>query len=305
MLVFGFVGFGEAAYSISEGLLHEGVDKIIAYDAFENDPSLGKAIHERAKRLNIRLVGSLEDLIARCSVIICATSAKVAEKIANNAKRYLTRNHLYIDINAASSMVKQNISNHINETGAKFVDGAVMGSIPLNKHKTPIYLSGNGAHSFLDIGSRYGMNLSYISESPGSSSAIKMFRSIFMKGLSVLLWETLESSSQYGVLEQVLESINQSISGKSIEQIADTLLPRTAIHAERRVSEMSEVIKMLESMEVDGILARSIQHKLRKIASFNLKENFNNEAPEHYDDVLNALKKIDRGCDERGTRVDF
>src|SRR5699024_2934812 len=122
------------------------------------------------------------------------------------------------------SMVKENVSSHITESGAQFVDGAVMGSIPIKKHQTPIFLSGSGSQAFQEFGHQYQMDLTYISEKPGAPSAIKMLRSIFMKGLTTLLWETLESSHQYGVTDQVMESLDESISGQSIKNLADTLL---------------------------------------------------------------------------------
>lgn len=289
-MTIGFIGFGEASYLISKGLIQEeGLSQIAAYDVNATDLELGEVIRERADELKVVLTESLQELIETSHIIICATSANSAEPIAKNAKEFMTPDHLYVDINAASSKVKERVANYILEVGAKFVDGAVMGSIPLKKHKTPIYISGNGAKAFKDLGEQYSMDLSFISEKPGASSAIKMFRSIFMKGLATLLWETLESSHRYGVTDQVMHSLDESLLNMSIEKLADTLIPRTALHAKRRVAEMDEVIKTLQELNVDETLSTAVQHKLRKIENLNLNKEFNYKAPSRFSEVLNIL----------------
>lgn len=289
MAVIGFIGFGEASSLITEGLLREGIKKVFAYDANANDLSMGGIIHERARSSNVILTETLKELTIQCNIIICATSSKTMESIAENVKMDLTPDHLYVDINAASSKAKENVSNHIKECGAKFIDGAVMGPIPVKKHRTPIYLSGDGAQRFQEFGTRYGMELIYISEQPGVSSAIKMFRSVFMKGLTTLLWETLESSHQYGVTDYVIASINESISGQPIIDLANTLLPRTPIHAKRRVTEMEEVIKTLDALKVDATLSTAVKEKLSKIVDLNLMEDFDQQDLKHYSDILKVL----------------
>jgi 3-hydroxyisobutyrate dehydrogenase-like beta-hydroxyacid dehydrogenase len=291
--VIGFIGFGEAAYLISQGLLNEGIQKIVAFDVLANDAKLGLAIQARANELKVELASSLEELIGKSDIVFCATSAKVAESIADSAKTFLKPHQFYVDINAASPMVKERISALVVEAKAQFVDGAVMEPVPVRKHKVPIYLSGNGAREFQKLGSQFGMNLTFINETAGSSSAIKMFRSIFMKGFTMLLLETLEASHKYGVTELIMDSIGGSITNKPLEETANMLLTRTAIHAERRVSEMSEVIETLENLNVDSSLSQTVKTKLQKIVDLKLREYLNNEVPKHYVEVLNALQVLE------------
>lgn len=287
--IVGFIGFGEAAYLISEGLLQEGVKIIYAYDVNDNHPVLGPAIRERAAKLNIPLTSSLEELCEKTEYIFCATSAKVAESIAKDIKPYLKPDHYYIDMNAASPMVMEKVASHVGETGAKFVDAAVMDSVPLKKHKVPMYLSGSGALDFQKVGTQFGMNLKFISETAGSSSAIKMFRSIFMKGFSALLLETLQSSRKYGVEEMVMESLNQSITGKALDETANILLTRMAIHAERRVAEMNEVIDTLGMLNIDATMAEAVKKKLQLLVDSGVREKLNNQVPSHYSQLIDLL----------------
>lgn len=284
--IIGFIGFGEAAYLISEGLKSEGVTDIYAFDVNTNHPTLGSVILKRANKLQVHLTTTINGIFEKCQYIFCATSAKVAESIAKEVKHFIKENQYYIDLNAASPMVKEKIADYISESGAKFVDAAVMDSVPLKRHKVPIFLSGTGAEDFENIGNQMGMNLTFINEKPGASSAIKMFRSIFMKGFSALLIETLQSSKKYGVSKLVMESLDESITSRSLEETANLLLPRTAIHAERRVAEMDEVIKTLQVLDIDSTISEAIKKKLKLLVDLKVKELLNNKVPDHYDELL-------------------
>jgi pyrroline-5-carboxylate reductase len=100
--VIGFIGFGEASYSISSGLVDEGVTGIKAYDVMTYDPKLGVNISKRAKELQVDLRDNLQSLIEGSDIIFCATSAKYAVPIAKEITPFLRENQIYVDINAAS-----------------------------------------------------------------------------------------------------------------------------------------------------------------------------------------------------------
>jgi 3-hydroxyisobutyrate dehydrogenase-like beta-hydroxyacid dehydrogenase len=290
--IIGFIGFGEAAYLISKGLLRDGIKDIYAFDINSKDQKLGQVITARSQELGVELTDSLEELFNNSDIVICATSAKAAELIAKDASQYLKPHHIYVDINATSPMVKESIADVVATSSASFVDAAVMESVPLKQHKVPIFISGSGAMSFQNLMSQYGMNLTYINETAGSASAIKMIRSVFMKGFTMLLLETLDASHQYGVTDLIMNSIHESITNKPLEETANMLLTRTSIHAERRVAEMNDVIKTLENLQVDSSLSQATKAKLQNLVDINLKEYFNNELPGHYVEVLNALKQL-------------
>ncbi|MFC5559842.1 DUF1932 domain-containing protein [Ureibacillus thermophilus] len=285
----GFIGYGEAAYLISQGLKQEGIESIYAFDVNANHPSLGAVIQQRAKENGVELVNSLKELMEKSNYVFCATSAKVALPIAKEVAPYLTEKHVYIDINASSPMVKEAIAEVLENTGAAFVDVAVMDSVPLWKHQVPMFISGTGAKVFEEFASSYNMKVTFISEKAGSSSAIKMFRSIFMKGFSALLIETIQSSSIYGVSDIVLESLNNSVTKRPLEETANLLLNRTSIHVERRVSEMSEVISTLEMLNVDATMSKAIKEKLQMLVDLKVREILNNQAPEHYSTLIDIL----------------
>ncbi|MGZ0084743.1 DUF1932 domain-containing protein [Caldibacillus thermoamylovorans] len=296
----GFIGFGEAAFAMSCGLLEEKkITSIFAYDINSDHPLYGAVIRERAEVLGVPLTASLKELCENTTHLFCTASAKVAEKIAENIRPFLHTDHYYIDMNAVSPMTMERVAARIAETGASFVDAAVMDTVPQKKHKVPIYVSGLKAHHFAEEANGWGMNITFIGKKPGSSSAIKMFRSIFMKGFSTLLLETLHASRIYGVEETVLSSLEESITARPLQQTADLLLPRTAIHAERRVAEMREVIATLGMLGIDATMSEAVAAKLQWLVDQRIREQWSGHPPQRYDALLAMLKEKKLREDEK------
>jgi 3-hydroxyisobutyrate dehydrogenase-like beta-hydroxyacid dehydrogenase len=287
----GFIGFGEAAFHIASGLREDGLQEIFAYDAMGEDPVMGPKIQQRLQTAGVRGAASLQELIRSSRFILCATSAKVALGIAEEAASHLTADHVYVDLNSGSPKLKQQISRIVEEAGARFVDGAVMESVPPYRHKVPILASGTGAADFRAAFESYGMNITVIEGQAGSSSAVKMVRSIFMKGFSALLLETLAAAYRSGIEKEIMASIGRSLTSRPFEEFANLLLTRTAIHAERRVTEMSEVLETLADLELDDTMSKATRSKLQSLVDLDLRGKFHGEPPAHYGDVIREMIK--------------
>lgn len=290
----GFIGFGEAAYNIAKGLKEDGIFHITAYDKFWNIEPQASIIGKRAREIDVSLASSLEEMIKESDYILSAVSANFALPLAREAKQYLEKGKCFVDMNAASPMTKEEVSEVILETGASFVDAAVMGPIPVYKHKVPISVCGNGAKGFLNVFSAYGMDLTYMGEKPGSASASKMFRSIFMKGFVAILLETIIASNKYQIEDDVLSSIQKTLQDGSFNEIINNLLTRGVIHSERREHEMEEVITTLQSLGVDYTMSEGTKNKLRWCTEAGFKEYFKGVAPADYHEILDAYVKLDR-----------
>lgn len=288
----GFIGFGEAAFHISEGLIADGITFLKAFDINANKPEIGEVIRSRANSIHVVLTSTMEELLEHSDIVFCTTSAKYALSIAEQAKTNLRKDQIYVDLNAASPMVKKEIASVLKNSDAWFVDAAVMEAVPPHRHKVPILVSGDGAEKFSELIAPYGMNISVISKEPGNASAIKMFRSIFMKGFTMLLLETLSASHEFGVEGMVLNSLERTLQGKTVNELSDLLITRSAIHAERRIAEMNEVMDTLNHIHMDQTMSMASRDKLQWLADMKLNEHFNYQAPDHYNDVLEVLKKI-------------
>jgi 3-hydroxyisobutyrate dehydrogenase-like beta-hydroxyacid dehydrogenase len=287
--ILGFIGFGEAAFHISGGLHEEGVSQVLAFDIMATDNSLGPLIRKRAETAHVKLVPSMQEMLGTVEIVFCATSAKYALAIAGEARDFLRTGQLYADLNSASPKVKQEINAIIGPTGALFVDTAVMELVPPHRHKVPMAVSGSGARQFEQMLRPYGMNITFINERAGSSSTIKMLRSIFVKGLTSLLLETLSASRKAGVEREIMASISKTIGEQPFETLVNLLLTRTSVAAERRVAEMDDVISTLQEMGLDSTASRATQAKLQALADLDIRTRFGHKMPEHYTQVLDAV----------------
>lgn len=284
-----FIGFGEASFNMALGFSGEGKEGIIAFDASINNPVTGKVVQERANIANVKLLLSLEEAVQQSTVIFAAVPADKALDVCTAALPFIQKNTLYIDVSASSPEIKKAINEKVIQKDALFVDAALMGPLPVYKHKVPIYASGNGVDLMMTLLADYHMDLTKISDIAGEASAVKLVRSIFMKGLSALCVEMLEAARKLEIEQLVIQSVSETMNKTDFESTLNRLVTGTAIHAERRFTEMSGSNQMLESLDVNSVMAKAVREKLEYMLNFRLKEKFNGLTPSSWSDVLEQM----------------
>jgi len=202
---------------------------------------------------------------------------------------YLVGNSLYVDVSASTPETKTKIQKEIESNGIEFVDAAMMGPLSVYKHQVPILASGKGTDRFIQSMSKYNMSISKISEIAGDASATKLVRSIFMKGIASLLVEMLTAANHFNVEEQVVASINETMNKSDFEQTMNRLITGTAIHSERRSTELMGSIEMLDEAKLSSLMSKATKETLDKITQRNLKEAFKGIKPESWKDVIDKL----------------
>ena len=288
MVKLGFIGFGEAAFNIASGLRGEGLTGIIAYDKHWKDSPAAELIGKRAAEAQVELVPSQQALIERSEMVVSAVSADMALPLARASQPFLKADQVYVDINATSPMTKEEVDRIISPV-ALFVDCAVMGPVPTYRHKVPVAVSGPGARRFCDTMTPYGMAITCMDAPAGSASASKMFRSIFMKGFVTLLIEMLTAAHRYGVEDDVLESVKETLTAGPLLEVINGLVGRGVIHSERREHEMDEVIATLDTLQVDAIMSKATKAKLHWVTELGLKAHFKGVPPKDYHQIFAAL----------------
>ena len=285
----GFVGFGEAAFGITMGLKSEGFEYITAYDKAYQQPPQSKIITERAKTAEIELLPSVEKVLEVSNMVISATSASEAVNVANAAAPFLRKGDIFVDVNAACPDTMKEVFDILRKTDCIFVDVAMMADVKSNRHKVPMFVSGPGAERFENLMSPYGMNIRIVGDAPGQASAIKMVRSVFTKGVEALLMEVFTAAQEYKIVDLTMENLAKSMDSTTFEKRANVLLGKTAIHSARRIHEMEDVIKTLNSLGVDSIMSRATLENFIRIERLGLNEYFSGETPQDYKQVLEAI----------------
>lgn len=290
-----FIGFGEAAYHITCGLRGAvGASLTIgAYDAQANHADSGAFIRQRADENHVSLFASLNDALASgAPFLLCLTSASSALPIAQQALPQLRAGQVYVDMNSSAPTVKQAIAALPRQPGVRVCDAAVMGTVPGNQHRVPMLLAGDGAQAFHDAFSAYGFRLRVLEAEAGAASAIKMLKSVVMKGLPQLLIEAFQGAEKFGVVDTLAASLADSLEGKTVEQLANTFTARTLIHAARRSAEMQDVVATLDALGVDAGMSKAAQQKLEQLAAQNWKTRLGPDGSAMpYQDAIRHLVK--------------
>ena len=146
--------------------------------------------------------------------------------VCNSVKDALTSEKIYADVSASAPKTKEKIWDAIKDSGVLFVDAAMLGSLPAERHKVPITASGNGATQFKECMEPYGMRITLAGDRPGAASAIKLIRSIYMKGVAALMIEMLQAADAYQVSNEVIRSIAESMDSTPFVPTMNRLVTR-------------------------------------------------------------------------------
>lgn len=288
----GFVGFGEAAFHIANGLRQPGIRQIAAYDINTHTPGLGEKIRQRAQQTETRLVETNEELVRTSGIILSAVTSNQAAPAAEQNAPYLHSGLLYADLNSVSPALKQSIARTITASGARFVEIAMMTPVPPYGHRVPMLAGGDGAPQFVERMRPFGLNIEIVSEEVGVAAATKMFRSIVVKGMEALLTECVLGASRYGAESRVFASLAESFPGLNWPELADYMVGRVVVHGERRAREMEEVAETLRALDIDPIMAEATARRMDWSAQLGLKALFHGEPPKSYRDVVDAIAKM-------------
>ena len=286
----GFLGFGEAGFTIGNGLRGAGLERLVAYDIAADSPDRGPLIRDRARRSGATLADGNAALAAAAEVILSTVTCSSALDAARQTAPYLTPQHLYADLNSVSPALKREIAGVIAATGAAFVEVAVMSPVDPAAHRSPMLLGGPHAAAFAERMRPFGMRLQVLDGGAiGTAAATKMCRSIVIKGIEALLVECVLGAHEYGAADHVFASLQASYPGIDWKKLADYDMNRVVVHGERRAREMEEVAETLRAMGVEPIMAEATARRQDWSAKLGLKSLFGPEGPQTVEEVLRAI----------------
>jgi 3-hydroxyisobutyrate dehydrogenase len=288
----GFVGFGEAASHIAQGLQQPGISSLTAFDINVTDK-----LRQRAGDVQTHLVDSNRELAASCDIMLSAVTADQALNAARQNAPYLTAQHIYADLNSVSPGVKQAIARVIEASGAQFAEIAMMAPVPPYNHKVPMLAGGAGAPDFVAKLAPFGISAEIVSREVGTAAATKMFRSIIVKGMEALLTECVLGATRYNADERVFASLTETFPGINWKELADYMVGRVVVHGERRAREMEEVAATLREIDIEPLMADAIVKRMDWSVEAGLKKAFGGEAPKSYREVVEAASRKPVGAD--------
>ncbi len=249
------IGFGEAGRILASGLRASGRFDVCAYDILVHDPAARGSLLGAAVERHVTMAESNGEAIRGARIIISAVTAASSADVAREAARTLVPGQIFADINSVSPSTKRGNAKLIEDAGGRYVDVAVMAPLPPYGLKVPILLGGEAAADLAALLSPAGMNLEIVAADVGVASAIKMCRSVMIKGIEALVVECLMGARHYGVEDRVLASLEETFPQMKWDQRADYLVSRVVVHGRRRAAEMREVAVTIREAGLESFMA--------------------------------------------------
>ena len=236
----GLVGYGEVGRILAEDLRKQDV-KVSAYDVKLRSDQTGQPLREHANQHGVALTTSHADLAAAADFIVSAVTASQAVPVAQACAPAVKPGAWFLDFNSASPGAKQRAAALIDGGGGRYVEGAVMTSIPPYRIKVPLLLGGGGASELAPLLMELGFEAKVASDKLGVASAVKMCRSVMIKGLEAMVIESFTTARAYGVEDAVLASLKETFPGIDWEKQGAYFFQRVIEHGRRRSEEVREV----------------------------------------------------------------
>src|SRR5438552_6078214 len=161
----GLVGYGEVGRILAEDLRKQGV-RVSAYD-IKLDGEQAHVLRDHAAIHGVALATSHADLAAQADFIVSAVTASQAVPVAQACAPAIRPAAWFLDFNSASPGAKQRAAALIDARGGRYVEGAVMTSIPPYRIKVPLLLGGGGARELAPLLVALGFDARVASEELG------------------------------------------------------------------------------------------------------------------------------------------
>jgi 3-hydroxyisobutyrate dehydrogenase-like beta-hydroxyacid dehydrogenase len=242
----GLVGYGEVGRILAEDLRKQGV-KVSAYDV-KLGGNQAEALRDHAAMFGVALASSHADLAAQADFIVSAVTASQAVPVARTCAPAVKKGAWFLDFNSASPGAKRRAAALIDGSGGRYVEGAVMTSIPPHRIKVPLLLGGAGARELAPLLLALGFNAKVASEELGVASAVKMCRSVMIKGLEAMVIESFTTARAYGVEDAVLASLAETFPAIDWEKQGAYFFQRVIEHGRRRSEEVREVAETVREI---------------------------------------------------------
>ncbi|RZA29234.1 MAG: NAD(P)-dependent oxidoreductase [Proteobacteria bacterium] len=289
----GIIGFGEVGGIFGRGLLGKpGVNGVVAWDSRFADPATGAAARRAAEDVGIRAADSLQSLCAQSTLVISAVTASNTLGVAEEVAPYVQAGTLFLDLNSASPGTKQLAAAAVQAHGGHYIEAGVMTSVPPYGIRVPMLLGGARAADLTRQLVDWGMDAKTVSEKLGVASAIKMSRSIMIKGLEALVIESYTNARAYRVEDFVLPTLQETFPQIDWSRQGAYFFSRVVQHGKRRAEEMFEAANTVKEAGIPPLMGTAIAQKqdwVAQLAREGVFEGIDSQAPwQDYADRLIA-----------------
>jgi 3-hydroxyisobutyrate dehydrogenase-like beta-hydroxyacid dehydrogenase len=272
-----FLGFGEAAHAFLDGWRTNSDFKarICAYDIKTDAPDSEVRTAKRADYAAAKVLGAstAAEAVTGAEAVFSVVTADQAHEAAIAALPGLAKGALFFDCDSCAPQTKSRTAHDVEAAGGRYVDVAVMAPVRPRLHRTPLLISGPHVEAATSALVSLGMSATIHDGPVGSASAVKMIRSVMMKGLEALVCECVLAGRKAGVIETVLDSLDDTYPGFDWKKRSAYMLERVMTHGVRRAAEMREVALTVDLLGLEGEMSRAAVGWEQTIGELGLRAN--------------------------------
>jgi 3-hydroxyisobutyrate dehydrogenase len=247
------IGYGEVGSIFARELRAKGVQIIHAFDTnFAKIPP---------NDANIIACKSASEAVADADLVFSAVTAAETLNAARSACPGIAKGAFFVDLNSASPRVKREAAEAIDTAGGRYIEAAVMSSVPPHGLRVPILLGGPSAADFLTAVVGLDLDARVYDAVIGRASALKLCRSVLTKGIEALLTESLMAARRYGVEADVLASLGDMLPLPDWTKTANYMVSRSVQHGRRRAEEMREAARTVAEAGIEPLLSERIAER--------------------------------------------
>lgn len=272
-----FIGFGEAGIAFAAAGAR-------AYDLKTEDLVTAAAKRADYDAAGVTGCATAAEALAGAETIFCLVTADQVPAAAHDYAPLVTPNALWLDMNSVAPETKRGAAEAIEAAGGRYVDVAVLAPVHPLRLRVPLLVSGPHAGAARDRLAAAGFtNVAIVEGGVGKASAIKMIRSVMVKGLEALTAEWILAAEAAGIRDEAVAALDASWPGTNWAAKADYNLERMLTHGIRRAAEMDEVVKTLDALGTGSAMTRGTVQRQRALGALGLT------APPTLNDKLAAL----------------
>jgi len=261
----GLVGYGEVGRIFASGL-RPSVGMVAAWDLRFADPEHQAAALGHARQAGVEACSGMQGLCAAADLVISAVTASNTLAVAREAAQHIRPGTVFLDLNSASPGTKQAAAALIDAAGAVYVEAGVMTSVPPYGIRVPMLLGGARAEELAPVLQGWGMDARPVSDRLGVASAIKMCRSVMIKGLEALVIESYATARAYGVEEHMIPTLEETFPSIDWQKQGAYFFSRVVQHGQRRAEEMREAANTVREAGFEPFMAAAIADKQQWVA---------------------------------------
>jgi 3-hydroxyisobutyrate dehydrogenase-like beta-hydroxyacid dehydrogenase len=249
------VGYGEVGRIFGAALAAQPTRAVAAFDLRIDEPGWADEARARAAKDGVRLAHRLDDATREADLIVSAVTAASTAQAASQLAQACPRGAWVLDVNSASPRTKAECAEVVARAGARYVEAAMMSAVPPHGIRVPMLLGGPHASELQPALAALGFDAKVGPSKYGVVSAIKLCRSVIIKGTEALAIESLLAARRYGVEEDVLASLADSFPGMDWDAQGSYYWKRVVQHGKRRAEEMQEAATTMRDAGLPGAMS--------------------------------------------------